>query len=260
MRWKTERAGSAAAALRLARIRGETVNILAVDTATPVLSIAFSDGRSTWYFEADAGNRHSEIIIDTIDTLLSAASIQSKDVDMVACMKGPGSFTGLRIGYSVAKGLCLPFGIALATAGTLDCMAYFRRDWGGYVIPAVDARKHAYFTALFENGRRLTPDMDAGAARIADCIIEKRERAAAPEPHVLITGTDAALLYEELVPRVPAETLQLDICCAGTRRKGYAKELLALAPHHIEQTLSGPEYIRKSDAEIGAGPRIPCAH
>jgi tRNA threonylcarbamoyladenosine biosynthesis protein TsaB len=235
------------------------MNILALDTATPVLSIALSDGKNTWYFEADAGNRHSEIIMAGIDTLLSTAGIQSKDLDMVACMKGPGSFTGLRIGYSIAKGLCLPFGITLAAVGTLDCMAYFRRDWNGYVVPAVDAKKRAYFTAFFEKGRRISHDMDAGVEHIAKCIAEfgARTYAAAHTAHenqVLLTGADAALLYEELVRRVPAETLHLDTCCTENYRKGYAKELLTLAPHHIEHTpLSGPEYIRKSDAEIEAG-------
>jgi tRNA threonylcarbamoyladenosine biosynthesis protein TsaB len=234
------------------------MKILALDTATPVLSIALSDGNHTWYFEADAGNRHSEIVMDTIDTLLSTAGIRSKDVDMVACMKGPGSFTGLRIGYSVAKGLCLPFGIALAAVGTLDCMAYSRRDWNGCVLPAIDARKRAYFTALFEKGARISEDMDADGECIAACIAETRSRAAAdahtaPENRLLLTGTGAAQLYEELVRRLPAETLCLDVCCAGNHRKGYAKELLILAPHHIEHTLSGPEYIRKSDAEIEAG-------
>ncbi|MDR2448038.1 MAG: tRNA (adenosine(37)-N6)-threonylcarbamoyltransferase complex dimerization subunit type 1 TsaB [Treponema sp.] len=229
------------------------MKILALDTATPVLSIALSDGEHAWYFEADAGNRHSEIIMDAVDLLLSKSGMQSKDLDMTACMKGPGSFTGLRIGYSIAKGLCLPFGVAMAAVGTLDCMAYSRREWNGYVAPAIDARKRAYFTALFEKGVRLSDDMDAGVERIAACIAEADSSAALESP-ILLTGVDAAPLYEELARYLPAERLRLDGCCLKDRRHGYAKELLALAPRYIEKNpLSAPEYIRKSDAEIEAG-------
>lgn len=228
---------------------------LALDTATPVLSIALSDGEHTWYFEADAGNRHSEIIMDAVDMLLSKAGIQSKDLDLAACMKGPGSFTGLRIGYSIVKGLCLPFGIAMAAVGTLDCVAYSRRDWNGLVVPAIDAKKRAYFTALFEKGVRLSEDMDAGVERIANCIAEAGSRAASESP-VLLAGVDAAPLYEELKRHLPAERLRLDEGCLKNRRCGYAKALLALAPQCIEKNpLSAPEYIRKSDAEIEAGKR-----
>ncbi|MDR2783327.1 MAG: tRNA (adenosine(37)-N6)-threonylcarbamoyltransferase complex dimerization subunit type 1 TsaB [Treponema sp.] len=229
------------------------MNILALDTAMPVLSIALSEGEHAWYFEADAGNRHSEIIMDAVDMLLSTAGIQSKDLDVVACMKGPGSFTGLRIGYSIAKGLCLPFGIAMAAVGTLDCMAYSRGDWDGYVAPAIDAKKRAYFTAFFEKGVRLSEDMDAGVERIAECIAEATSRASLESP-VLLTGVDAAALYEELARYLPEEKVRLDGCCLRNYRHGYAKALLALAPRHIEKNpLSAPEYVRKSDAEIEAG-------
>ncbi|MDR0375832.1 MAG: tRNA (adenosine(37)-N6)-threonylcarbamoyltransferase complex dimerization subunit type 1 TsaB [Treponema sp.] len=229
------------------------MNILALDTATSVLSIALSDGEHSWYFEADAGNRHSEIIMEAVDMLLSKSGMQSKDLDMAACMKGPGSFTGLRIGYSIVKGLCLPFGIAMAAVGTLDCMAYFRRDWNGYVVPAIDAKKHSYFTAFFEKGVRLSEDMDAGVERIASHITAAAFRAASESP-VLLTGVDAVPLYEELARHLPAERLCLDGCCTKNCRHSYAKALLALAPRHIENNpLSAPEYIRKSDAEIEAG-------
>ncbi|MDR0706814.1 MAG: tRNA (adenosine(37)-N6)-threonylcarbamoyltransferase complex dimerization subunit type 1 TsaB [Treponema sp.] len=233
------------------------MKILALDTATPVLSIALSDGEHAWYFEADAGNRHSEIIMDAVDMLLSKSGMQSKDLDMAACMKGPGSFTGLRIGYSIVKGLCLPFGIAMAAVGTLDCMAYSRREWNGSVVPAIDAKKHAYFTALFEKGVRLSEDMDAGVERIARCIDDAASRAAFESP-VLLTGVDAAPLYEELARYLPTERMHLDACCLKNCRHGYAKALLALAPQCIEKNpLSAPEYIRKSDAEIEAGKRTP---
>ncbi|MDR0558349.1 MAG: tRNA (adenosine(37)-N6)-threonylcarbamoyltransferase complex dimerization subunit type 1 TsaB [Treponema sp.] len=229
------------------------MNILALDTATPVLSIALSNGEHAWYFEADAGNRHSEIIMDAIDMLLSKSGMQSKDLDLAACMKGPGSFTGLRIGYSIVKGLCLPSGIAMAAVGTLDCVAYFRRDWNGFVVPAIDAKKHAYFTALFEKGVRLSEDMDAGVERIAGLITGAASRAASESP-VLLTGVDAAPLYEELKRHLPVEKMHLDAGCLENCRQGYAKALLALAPRHIEKNpLSAPEYKRKSDAEIEAG-------
>jgi tRNA threonylcarbamoyladenosine biosynthesis protein TsaB len=216
-------------------------NILALDTATPVFSAALAFEGEKWYFEADAGNRHSEIIMDAVDWLLKKARAKPEDLSIVACMKGPGSFTGLRIGYSAAKGLCLPFHAALSAVPTLECMGMAYADWDGVVLPIIDAKKRAFFAALFQKGKRLCEDLDASPEYIAECI----EKLAQDAP-LLLAGPDAPLLspaLERFRPRLSANF-----------RQGYAKTLLDLAPLFIEKNkFCGPEYIRKSDAEIEFG-------
>ena len=174
------------------------MHLLAIDTAGPVLSVALAAGSDTWSFEADAGLRHSELIMDCIDLLMKKAGLEPADLSAVICMGGPGSFTGLRIGFSIAKGLALSLSIPFASIPTLDCMARPFVMWPGLVVPVMDAKKNAFFCALYRDGERLGPPMDAEPAQIVQAI----GAALPPEPcAVLLTGPDAEALYR----RLPAE-------------------------------------------------------
>jgi tRNA threonylcarbamoyladenosine biosynthesis protein TsaB len=233
-------------------------NILAMDTAATVLSVALSasstagEPEQRWYVEADAGLRHSEILMDMVDTLLKQAGLKPADLDLAACMKGPGSFTGLRIGFSAAKGLALALGIPFIPIPTLDCMAYSHSHWPGIVVPAMDAKKHRFFSALYRGGMKIADEMDADAASIAARLSEALAASPAGERSILITGPDAPLLKLGLDKLFPAETIRLDPAC----RKGRAVELLELAKKSAtantagDNFFAGPEYLRKSDAEL----------
>ncbi|GHU57434.1 tRNA (adenosine(37)-N6)-threonylcarbamoyltransferase complex dimerization subunit type 1 TsaB [Spirochaetia bacterium] len=223
------------------------MNILAIDTAANVLSVALSAAEERWYLEADAGLRHSELLMDMVDTLLKQGGLKPADLDLAACMKGPGSFTGLRIGFSAAKGLALALGIPLIPIPTLDCMALNYSQWPGVVVPAINAKKGRFFTALYRGGEKIADDMDADHASIAACI--------SGEKSILLTGPDAALLRDELFKLLPAELragIRVDPAC----RKGRAMELLELAQKGVAAGINGnnffagPEYLRKSDAEL----------
>ena len=143
------------------------MNLLAVDTAASTLSVALAAGEDTWLFEAAAGLRHSELLIDSIDMLTRKAGLKPEDLNGVACMGGPGSFTGLRIGFSLAKGLALSLGIPFAAIPTLDCMALPFSAWPGMVVPVIDAKNNSFFCALYRGNERISPYMDAEAAEIA---------------------------------------------------------------------------------------------
>ncbi|MDR3302877.1 MAG: tRNA (adenosine(37)-N6)-threonylcarbamoyltransferase complex dimerization subunit type 1 TsaB [Treponema sp.] len=230
------------------------MTILAFDTATALLSVALSVDRcstqSLWYVEVDAGQRHSELLMDTADTLLKKAGLAPAELDAVACMKGPGSFTGLRIAFAAAKGLALALNIHLLTAPTLDCMAAPHRHWPGIVIPAIDAKRRCFFTALYRGADRLTEYLDADGAAITQML----NHVMFPNEPVLLTGPDAGMLAA-MLSEVP--TLRLDPAC----RSGHARELATLARTKLEankgivsteqdELRAGPLYLRKSDAEL----------
>jgi tRNA threonylcarbamoyladenosine biosynthesis protein TsaB len=147
------------------------MNILAIDTATSVISVALAAGNETWFLSADAGLRQSEILMELIDTLLLKAGIKASALEAVSCMQGPGSFTGLRIGFAAAKGLSLSLNIPFMPVPTLDCMAWHLSCWPGIVIPAIDARKHAFYTALYQKGKPISDYMDADTAFIAKSLM-----------------------------------------------------------------------------------------
>jgi tRNA threonylcarbamoyladenosine biosynthesis protein TsaB len=225
------------------------VNILAVDTATPVLSVAVSAGKNgVRYFEIAAGNRHSEFLPEIIDYVVKNAGLSPADIELAACMKGPGSFTGLRIGFSTVKGIALALGIPMTSAPTLDCMAAPLSVWPGIVLPVIDAKQGRYFTALYREGERLSDYLDAGT----DAIVRRLEEAGGTGPGAaLLTGPGAPLLLSELAPRFKDGTLRLDPAHGG----GKARELLDISAKYsilktYEAVSAGPLYLRKSDAEL----------
>jgi tRNA threonylcarbamoyladenosine biosynthesis protein TsaB len=128
------------------------MRILALDTSDQVLSVALDTENGVFCAEIDAGTRHSELLMECIDGLFKTAGLAPRELDLVACMKGPGSFTGLRIGYATAKGLCMALGIRLAAVPTLDCLAYALSIWPGIVIPAIDAKKGCFFSSFYRGG------------------------------------------------------------------------------------------------------------
>jgi tRNA threonylcarbamoyladenosine biosynthesis protein TsaB len=222
------------------------VNLLAVDAAASVLSVAVSRGKEILRAQTDAGMKHSELVMNLIDELMKKAALDPADLEGVLCMGGPGSFTGLRIGYSIAKGLALSLSIPFAPVPTLECIAFARRDCG-LIVPVIEARKNAFFYAVFRGAERLMPDTDAAAGEIAETIYKKTGE----NEKITLTGPGAAALFAVLPEKIK-NALVLD----GEKR-GYAEELISIAKikeiFHNDNTAflySGPEYIRKTDAEL----------
>jgi tRNA threonylcarbamoyladenosine biosynthesis protein TsaB len=231
----------------------KAMNILALDTSDSVISAALSWGGGTVHIEADSGSRHSELLMEFIDRLFKTASIKREDLELAACMKGPGSFTGLRIGFSTAKGLSLALGIPLVAVPTLDCMAYNLSVWPGTVLAVMDAKKGCFFAAFYRHGKLISGCLDAPPA----LILEEWEalRLSSDEP-LILTGPGTPLLLERL------ENLEGFNKTQGSSlffrdpafRRGRALELLEMIRQYniirSEDTYSGPLYLRKSDAEL----------
>jgi tRNA threonylcarbamoyladenosine biosynthesis protein TsaB len=222
------------------------MNILALDAADAVLSVALSTGDGVWYFEADSGLRHGEQLMGAVDRLLDSAGMEPGDLDLAACMKGPGSFTGLRIAFASARGLSLSLGIPMVSVPTLDCMAAPWDAWPGIVLPAMDAKKGRFYTALYRGGRRLGECLDATPGELAAAL---GEAGSADEP-AMLTGPAAQMVLEALMPP-PRNNFFVD---PGGKR-GKARELVDIIKKNGiltegEDLFSGPLYLRKSDAEL----------
>jgi len=92
---------------------------------------------------------HAETLIARIDSLLTAAGHTTEQVELVVYGRGPGTFTGLRIGLSTAKGMALARGVPLIGLSSLECLA-LSAGAEGLVVPVIDARRGEIFTAAFE--------------------------------------------------------------------------------------------------------------
>lgn len=132
--------------------------ILCLETATPVCSVAINDGSKTLALrECQGQNAHSEKITVFIKEVLDEVGIGYGRLDAVAVSKGPGSYTGLRIGVSTAKGVCYAAGLPLMAVDTLHAMAYGMRQRlgnelqpGDLFVPMIDARRMEVYCAVFD--------------------------------------------------------------------------------------------------------------
>jgi tRNA threonylcarbamoyladenosine biosynthesis protein TsaB len=232
------------------------MNILALDTSDSVISAALSFGGGTGHIEADSGSRHSELLMDLIDGLFKTAPVKREDLELVACMKGPGSFTGLRIGFSTAKGLSLALGIPLVAVPTLDCMAYNLSIWPGIVLAVMDAKKGCFFAAFYRHGKLLSGYLDASPALILG---ELKALRLSPGEPLALTGPGMPLLLEKLetLEEFTQDKVSPLFFPDPAFRKGRALELLEIIRQYNiisnEDIYSGPLYLRKSDAELNLG-------
>jgi tRNA threonylcarbamoyladenosine biosynthesis protein TsaB len=139
--------------------------ILQIETATTVCSVALAqNGRVLCFREVEQRNVHAEKITLFIDELLTEAGKHYADLDAVAVSSGPGSYTGLRIGVSAAKGLCFALDKPLIGIETLAAMAdglIAQRSFDGsnlLLCPMIDARRMEVFTAVFDDrGNKIRP-------------------------------------------------------------------------------------------------------
>lgn len=140
--------------------------IIQIETATTSCSIALAkDGLVLGIRQIDQRNIHAEVITIFIEELVKAAGLSYGDLDAVAVSCGPGSYTGLRIGVSTAKGLCFALDKPLIAVDTLTAMASGIISSNGVEIagntllcPMIDARRMEVYTALFDHrGEMIRP-------------------------------------------------------------------------------------------------------
>lgn len=139
--------------------------ILNIDTATEVCSVAIArDGRVVAMRENGEGLNHSTLLGVYVDEALREARLSVADLDAVAVSMGPGSYTGLRIGVSLAKGLCFGGGKPLIAVGTLNALAHAaveRLGLDALYCPMLDARRMEVYTAVFDRRERPVRDIQA---------------------------------------------------------------------------------------------------
>jgi len=128
--------------------------ILSIETSTTNCSVSLSFEGETLVLKEDYDNNysHAERLHVYIDQVLKQADIISSQLDAIAVSKGPGSYTGLRIGVSAAKGLCFALGKPLIAISTLEALSHQVKTKEGIIIPMLDARRLEVYSAIFDNG------------------------------------------------------------------------------------------------------------
>ena len=125
--------------------------ILNIETATKNCSVALAkDGNTIICKEiAEEGYSHAERLHVFIEEIIKESGITFQDLTAIAVSQGPGSYTGLRIGVSAAKGLCFALDIPLIAVDTLQILASQAKVSNGLIIPMIDARRMEVYSAIF---------------------------------------------------------------------------------------------------------------
>ncbi len=131
--------------------------ILSIETATPICSVCVARGTEVLAERnSSLGNEHASVLASFINDLFNETHFSVKDLSAIAVSEGPGSYTGLRIGLSTAKGMCYASGIPLILINTLQGMAAgmssAKSDW---LIPVIDARRNDVYWSVFKKSGEL---------------------------------------------------------------------------------------------------------
>ena len=139
------------------------IYILNIETATKNCSVSLAKNGETILCKeiAEQGYSHAEKLHVFIEEILKETAITVQDLKAIAVSKGPGSYTGLRIGVSTAKGLCYALGIPLISIDTLQVLAKQVVVENGLVVPMIDARRMEVYSAVFDTNHKKIMEVQA---------------------------------------------------------------------------------------------------
>ena len=187
-----------------------------------------------------AENKHSQILLKEVKSMLENQNISSSDLDLLACTRGPGGFTSLRIGMSFLKGLSMGLDIPLVSVLTSKVLYEAVKDFNYPTLTCIDAKKKRFYLAFYNNGETVIEDIDANIVNIKD-VLNKYDT-------VLLTGPDAQLVAKD------CNELTCKII-VDTKTRALGRDLINLAVKQYKEVGrdeigTGPLYIRVSDAEL----------
>lgn len=172
------------------------MKVLAVDTSATAASVAVAEeNKLIGEFSINTALTHSQTLMPMVDELLKNTGLSVNDIDAVAVNAGPGSFTGVRIGVAVVKGIAFPKNLPCVSVSTLESMAYNMLGNDCVVCSVMDARCSQVYNALFQvNGSTVTRMTDDRALSLTDLKYELKNIS----EKVVLVGDGAVLCSEFL--------------------------------------------------------------
>ncbi len=223
--------------------------ILAFDGTAKCASCAvLRDDTCLGEYNIDNGLTQSELLLPMAESLMKSLKLNFSDVDLYATSVGPGSFTGVRIGAALVKGLAFGRDIPCAEVSTLEALAENARGLRGIIVPAMDARRNQVYTAIFrcdgENMTRLTEDMAIAISDLGEMLKEYGTEA------IYIMGDGYEVARRNLV----SMGLNIELTPVGMRNESAASVArVALRQYNEGKTVSdrdlAPTYLRLPQAE-----------
>ncbi|MBR2263125.1 MAG: tRNA (adenosine(37)-N6)-threonylcarbamoyltransferase complex dimerization subunit type 1 TsaB [Firmicutes bacterium] len=222
------------------------MKILAIEAAAKTAGAAvYSDGIIVAEEAVANGLTHSQTLMPMVEEIMKQAGLDGQDLDLLTFTKGPGSFTGLRIGAATVKGLSLGWQKPVLPLSTLEVLAYNLAGHNELIVPVMDARRHQVYTAVYEciDGRLQAlfgPDVVPATDLIR--FLQRQDR-----PAILVgdAGTVTEEAGGEAFAVAPAHLNQLRPAAACA----LAESLLKQGAEPIPGAQVEIDYLRKPQAE-----------
>lgn len=221
------------------------MKVLAIDTSNYVLGVAIVDEEKViGEVITNLPKNHSVRVMPTIEQLMKECGIKPKELERIVVAMGPGSYTGVRIGVTIAKTLAWSLQIPLVGVSSLEVVAANGRHFNGFISPLFDARRGQVYTGLYQyEGKRLTCVEEDKIILLADWLEEFRKR----ETPVLFIGNDLVIHKEQ----IETDLEQFAYVAPYTDWNPRPSELAVLgmekAPVDVHTFV--PNYIRLAEAE-----------
>ncbi len=236
------------------------MKILAIDTSGLVGSVAISDGDIlTAQFSIQYKTTHSEILMPMLSDIADKINLDIRSIDAIAVAKGPGSFTGLRIGSTTAKGLALAIDKPIIPVPTVDALAYNLYGNEKIICPMMDARRNQVYTGIYTFVPADTEEKSCERSFTMKVIKEQFAASVEDVAKALNNLGKPVILLGDGVPRYHdrfEELLKVPFSVAPLHmNRQSAASVCALAAQYAQQGLFAaadefaPEYLRLSQAE-----------
>jgi tRNA threonylcarbamoyladenosine biosynthesis protein TsaB len=225
------------------------MKVLAIDSSSVVAGVAILDGEQLVYEAYHHHKRnHSEILMPLIEEALLSCEMHPQDLDLFTVAGGPGSFTGLRIGVSIIKGLAQALERPVVSVPTLDALAWNIVGMEGLICPIMDARRDQVYTSLYRReGEECTRLMPYSALPVGQLA---KQLAAYRQP-VLFLG-DGLKAYQAKLTELlkgSASFAPAYLACQRASVIAWLGRRQALAGNTIHYRDLTPFYLRQSQAE-----------
>jgi len=219
--------------------------ILSIESSAKPSSVAVSDnGQLLGQYYQNSGLTHSRTLMAMAESLLKNLEVSLRDIGLIAVSRGPGSFTGVRIGVSAAKGLAWGLDIPVCGVSTLEAMAYQTPEPGVMLCPVMDARRNQVYNALFSwNDGELVRLCKDRAISLDDLTAELDAELDAP---CLLIGDGAAISFDHLKSSGIDCRIAPDLLRWQT---AYGVALASVTAEHIPAAMLEPSYLRPPQAE-----------
>jgi len=220
------------------------MTVLSIDTSNYVLGVALVDEQKViGELVTNLKKNHSVRAMPAIQQLMNDCDIQIDQLSKIVVAKGPGSYTGVRIGVTIAKTLAWSKNIPLVGVSSLEVLAANGQFFNGYICPLFDARRGQVYTGLYEYSTEMKSVLPDQNVLLTDWLEKLKEK----EKPILFVGNDVAIHKETIQQQLGEQAVIADVVHHNPRPSMLAK----LGYHRDSENVHHfvPNYLRMAEAE-----------